>query len=82
MKKRYMATFNNVDRHIPDLIADELNNNFANVVRFAATRRPDRDKPLVEMEIHLSTVADVADLIRQAALNQRERYSIMRGLLG
>lgn len=75
---KYMATFINVDKHIPDLIADELNNHFSHVVIFAATRRPDRDKPLVEMEVHLSTVSDVADLIKQAATNQQRRYLKLR----
>lgn len=70
-------TFTNMDKHIPDLIADELNNYFSppnGFVVFAATRRPDREKPLVEMEVHLSSVADVADLIKRAAQNQEQRY--------
>jgi len=47
---KYMVTFTNMDKHIPDLIADELNNFFSppnGFVVFAATRRPDREKPIV-----------------------------------
>jgi hypothetical protein len=40
-----------MDKHIPDLIADELNNHFSPPISFAATRRPDREKPIVEMEV-------------------------------
>lgn len=72
-----MVTFANMDKHIPDLIADELNNHFAppnGVVLFAATRRPDREKPLIEMEVHLSTIADVADIIKRAAQSQEQRF--------
>lgn len=76
-----MATFSNVDKHIPDLIADELNNHYSHIVAFAATRRPDRDKSLVEMEVHLASVADVADLIKEAALGQRRRYEELRARL-
>lgn len=65
---RYMIKFQNVDKHIPNLIADELNNFFSDQVAFAATRRPDLDKPNVEMEVHLiSSLSDVAALIQYAA---------------
>lgn len=43
---KYMATFTNIDRHIPEMIADELNNYFSDNVLFAATRLPDRGIPL------------------------------------
>lgn len=76
---KYMATFRNMDRHIPDLIADELNNNFSDCILFAATRSPDREKQLVEMEIHLSKVCDVADLIQISAMNQQEKLLNLAG---
>lgn len=37
---RYLVKFMNTDKHIPNMIADELNNFFSSQVCFAATRHP------------------------------------------
>jgi hypothetical protein len=76
---RYMVKFINTSWHIPDLPVQELNQNPK--IEFAGTRRPDLDKPVVEMEIHMNRVADVAEELRQASDKQELKLRDLSQLL-
>jgi hypothetical protein len=79
---KFMVTFDNVNKHIVDLIADELNNNHASEVAFAGTRRPDREEDVIEMEVHVTRHGvDVAGLITTAARDQSKLYRDLRTVM-
>ena len=65
---RYMIRFINITWHLPDLPAEELKKNPK--ILFVGTRRPDLEKPLVEMEVHMDRIGDVAEELRLATEKQ------------
>lgn len=76
---RYMMRFVNITWHLPDMTAEELKKNPK--IIFVGTRRPDLEKPLVEMEVHMDRVGDVAEEVRVAAEKQEFKLRELDQLL-
>jgi hypothetical protein len=73
---KYMVTFKDTDKHSPDLIVWELKQRPEHqaLVSFVETKRNTITENVVDMEIHLRTLCDVADLIQKAALQAADGF--------
>jgi len=75
---RYLVTFHNTDKHSPDMITWILKEK-EELVSFAETKQAGlAENDVVEMEIHLTKIADVAEIVAKAATQAAQSVGTLR----
>lgn len=77
---KYLIRFaDGTDSHTPDMIAWQLKQKHQDKVSFVDTRRvSELGGDRMEMEVHLTTVADVADLIHVAGMEASQGWTLLQ----